>query len=859
MKDFEQNELAIVNTPFRGRAAIGSTSRWLGLAVWLTSVGLATVVRAQTDVELFERVFGRRPEEIQQRVSVPFYLENRYQSDVQINLAANREESFLTAMPVLQAVESQLRSEAFDQLKATVDEQGNVTLKQLRDQGLEIELDERKLELRATVPAVLRRAKDSQLYGRVLPRGVEETVAPSAFSAYLNLRSGLDHVQQSANGRNEGLQPFRGDLEGAVNVRDWVVEGTASYTEDAPEEWRRGDVRLVRDDPERRIRYSVGDLAYPVVGFQSFMPLGGFTLARNFSLQPYRVTQPRGRTSFFLQSPSKVEVLVNGRRVQTLQLPAGPHNLTDFLFASGGNDVELQITDDVGRVETIRLSFYFDSRLLAQGEQEFAYSIGLPSRDDGRDRVYEDSFPTVSLFHRAGLSDTLTAGLNFQGNNDQQMMGAEAVWATRLGNFQPDVAFSHVEAPDFGWAARMGYRYFNPNTTWRGSWTFAVQYRDKSFVSLGNLTPNQSVAWDFSARYSQQLPRRMHGGVGGTYQLSRGDRPDTSGVNLFLSKRIGRSANADLTLDRRETAARETEYRAYLSLTFRFGGNRESVRVSHDTLSDISRAEWRHTSANTIGGLDGNLGVQRSPEDYGVFGGLRYRGYRAEAQVAQNITTPSEADEQVDSRTSFRLGTALVYAGGQFAVTRPVRDSFAIVVPHPALKEFPMGVNPVRDYYSARADWLGPAVVPDLTAYQVRTLTIDTPDLPPGYDVGPGRHTVLPTYKSGTVIRVGTGATVLLMGVLETFTGQPVSLLAGEVVAVDDPQGKPLELFTNRNGRFSVEGLKPGRYELRLYADPKAAVRFEIPKDKAGVYEIGVLRLPAGSRLEAALQSNTGG
>src|SRR6185436_5651936 len=215
---------------------------------------------------------------------------------------------------------------------------------------------------------------------------------------------------------------------------------------------------------------------------------------------------------------------------------------------------------------------------------------------------------------------------------------------------------------------------------------------------------------------------------------------------------------------------------------------------------------------------------------------------RAEASLAQDITTPSSPAEQVDSRTRFRFGTALVYADGQLALSRPVRDSFAIVAARPEIEGQKIGIDPVREVYLAKIDRWGPAVVPDLNPYLVRKLSIDAPDLPPGYELGSGVYTVRPTYRSGTVIRVGTGATVLLGGLLETQDGAPISLQGGEIISLGDAP-KTTEFFTNRRGKFNIEGLNPGAYEMRLFGEPPTSVKFEIPKGKAGFYDIGTLRL----------------
>ena len=805
---------------------------------------LLTASFAQSQEESFEQIFGKPRAGLPQQIGVPLFVEKQPAEEIQITLAAQADDLSLEAAPLLKAVQPWLKPELLAQFKDAVDPRGNLSLKTLKAAGLDVVFDERKLELRVLVPAELRGISNTQLFGRNPPPGAENALPPSAFSAFVNLRGGLDYVERSASGSDEGLQPFRGGFDGAVNFHNWVLEGATTYTEDADSEWRRGDLRLVHDDPERRIRYSAGDVSYPTTGFQSFMPMAGVTVAKNFSLQPYRVTEPLGQTSFFLKSRSKVEVFVNGQQVQTLQLSAGPQNLRDFLFANGGNNVTMQITDEVGRVETIQLSFFYDTRLLAQGEQEFSYTIGVPSRLTDGGKEYSAEPPAISLFHRIGLTDNLTAGLNLQGNCDQQLFGGEAVWSTRLGTFQPDLALSQVQGMGFDYAARFGYRYFNARSPSGRAWTLSAQYRGEAFAALDNLAPNNSVAWDFSARYSQRLGWGMNGGLGGSYQLSRHGRRDLTGLNLFLTKRFGRNLFADLTLDRKTVADGRIEHRAFVSVTWLFPDHHQSLRSSYDSFSDTARADWQYTAPYPVGGLDGNLGFQRRPDDYSTYGGMRYNGYRAETSVSQDITTPVNSAGNGDSRTSLRLGTALVYADGRFALSRPVHDSFAIIAPHPTLKGQDVRVDPIQDSYAARAGFFGPAVLPDLNPYLVRNVTIDAPDLPLGYDLGSGVYTVRPTYKSGTIIRVGSGATVILEGIVTTADGAPAALLEGEIVSTSDAKLKPAALFTNKRGKFNIEGLKPGVHELRLFSDPPNAIRFEIPKDTVGMYDIGTLRLP---------------
>ena len=80
---------------------------------------------------------------------------------------------------------------------------------------------------------------------------------------------------------------------------------------------------------------------------------------------------------------------------------------------------------------------------------------------------------------------------------------------------------------------------------------------------------------------------------------------------------------------------------------------------------------------------------------------------------------------------------------------------------------------------------------------------------------------------------------------MQDAKGEPVSVQAGEVISLSDPKWKPLTLFTNKAGKFALEGLKPGRYELRLFGNQENPIRFEIPSDKTGVYDIGILKFPS--------------
>ena len=226
-------------------------------------------------------------------------------------------------------------------------------------------------------------------------------------------------------------------------------------------------------------------------------------------------------------------------------------------------------------------------------------------------------------------------------------------------------------------------------------------------------------------------------------------------------------------------------------------------------------------------------------------GDFTYRDQRFDAAFHTNLDNPRK-DAQSRTRTAeFDVATALVFAGGHVGVSRPVSDSFALVVPHENLEDHEIGLNPNQGGYLAEVDWMGPAVLPDVGSYEYNTVVVEVPELPYGYDLGDETPTVFPRLTSGALVVVGTDATVLLGGTLVDNLDQPLALQAGEVRRVDDAGAVPAQFFTNRAGKFRIDGARPGDYVVRLYALPGLEFGIAIPPDAEGLYDVGTLVVPA--------------
>lgn len=824
----------------------------LALAALILCAGLPTA-RAQDQPAaidrdaLFQKAFGNKKRETKVRqLDLPVRFDGRELGLVPARVAADPKDSTLDLGKLADLLATVAQDAPRDALRAGAGPDGYGKPGLPGPDAIGVAVDPGDLVVTITIPAPLRK----QQALAVLERGDAARgylVVPQAdISAYVNARAALDYLQVPDGFGDSGRLPLNAVFEPALNIKGWVLEGEAYYREDGDLRWSRGGVRLVRDWTGPGIRAQLGDVAMPVVGPQVGRALGGLSVARNFGLQPYRSVQPAGQREFILEAPSTVEVLVNGRPTRAFRLEPGPYSLGSFPGTAGTNDVTIRITDQFGRQQTIDFPFFFDSQLLAAGLHEYGYTVGVPSRTD-RDRVlYDRDRPTFSGFHRVGVSDRLTLGLGLQADRFQRFLSGELLFATTLGTFSLEPAASFADAT--GTAATLRYRdYRTGDEAWENrTVTAQLGWRDGAFRSFGSTTPSDTGI-DAAFRLGQPITTDLSATLGARWRESRSaTATDTYSVDLALRRRLFDTGSADLTLSRERNSDGTTDTGLFLSFRMTFSGGEQSAGLTVDTVAREQRLDWRYQTLRPVDSLSASLDASNvAGANDRVQGSLGYVHPRFQVGARHDAALRQLGQQKgMEHRTQLNLATALAFADGKAGISRPITNSFAIVVPHPRLKGREVGVDPVNGNYLARTDWLGLPVVPNISPYLVRPLLLDVPDAPATYDLGEDRPAVQPGYRSGTLVPIGTDATAALDGFLRAPDGSPVALLSG-VLRPRDGAGKEVQFFTNRKGRFRVEGLRPGRYDLSVFGLEARPFAIDIPADADGVIPLGDVKLEA--------------
>ena len=770
-------------------------------------------------------------------LTIPVMESGAYLGDTTATLAADGTISF-SADRLLGLLEPRLRPELLEGLRAALARSGRLAQSDLQGSGVTLRYDPQALEIELEIAVASRAA---QVIG-LESDGSRTTsyMRPADLSGYLNVRGSLDWVQQ---GEDDGLKPPVTFLDGAIRFKDVVLESEANWQPGSSDvDLQRRGTRLVYDDRAGMVRWSAGDLQTLARGFQSAPEIAGLSVSRRYSvLDPQMIVRPRGSRSFQLDRRSLVEVRINGQLVRRIELDPGAYDLQDFPFTQGANDVELTITDDAGRTERLDFNIFLDQTQLAEGLSEFGLYAGVLAPLGFSGPNYSDT-PAFSGFYRRGLSDNLTLGANAQADTEGWMGGGEMVVATPIGSLAAFGSASHVDGVGSGWATLLTFqRTITRAGSGADALSFSLEARSRDFAPVGVRSPSNPYSLIVGVNYSTSLGDGIYTAFDARYSRGRGLEADVKSVRGSLGWSIAPNLTfaGDLSFEEDQRGRR---LGGLFSLTYRFD-RRSSLRADFDSRYERARLSYQTFGGAGIGAYSLSADVEHSDIGAGASVNANYYGNRAELGFSHFGLFERDLGGSRGQRSSLRFGSALAFADGEVTVGRPVHDAFAIVKAHRSLGESEVLVDPTGESASASTGGLGTALQPALSSYSDRSLVVTAPEAPIDLDLGAGSFRLVPPYRGGYLLTVGSEYNVSAVGRLLNASGEPVALVSGLAQELANPEREPVAFFTNRDGRFGATGLAPGKWRLTL---PAAGLAYEIdlPADQPAV-QTGDLR-PAG-------------
>lgn len=592
--------------------------------------------------------------------------------------------------------------------------------------------------------------------------------------------------------------------------------------QDPRDDWRGDSVRLDTQwrwsDPGSMLSVTAGDTISGGLGWTRPVRLGGVSIARDFSLQPYRVTTPLPAFVGDAAVPSSVELYVDGIRQYSGEVPVGPFQVNAMPGISGAGVAQMVVTDAYGATRSIDFPFYAARNLLADGLTDWSVDLGLVRDDYGlRSFAYHDE-PVASAGLRHGASDSLTLEAHAEAGGGLTNAGGGAYWA--LGQFGVvNASAAHGRANgDAGWQVGLGYQWSNRSF-------------NASIDSLRTHGEYRDIASLYDERPPSVSDRALLGwshGVAGSFSLSYvrlaypEQQSDARYASANWSRNLGRrwylSVSANQNLD--DSGDRSV----FVGATYSFEA-RGTATASYQRNGD--RRDLAIDMTRPVPG-DGGHGwrAQLRHNDEGSTG-LAELGWLGQAGRLDLGVARLASGDQAYGRAS----GGLVLMGGHLFASRYVDDAFAVV--STGLPDVPVQLE---NRAIGRTDANGMMLVTRLNAWQRNTLAIDPMSLPADVRLPDISEQVTPADRGGALVEFRMTRVRSALLVLRDAAGEPLPL--GARVRL---RGSDQTAIVGYDGETYVEGLDA--VNVLDVASPAGTchVRFEHPGVPGDIPRLGPL------------------
>jgi outer membrane usher protein len=607
-------------------------------------------------------------------------------------------------------------------------ESGLISLRSLSpDVIFDLNMQESALNITAE-PKLLEKNIIDMGYKR--PEKVTYTKENSAF---------LNYAVSYSAGDKFDFQSLSIPTEMGIRISDYLLYSNFAYTKtENDNRFVRMMTSITRDDTVNIRRYTVGDFfaSSGVLGGSGIM--GGVSVTKNFSLNPYFIRYQGLYLSGILQTPSEVELFINNVSMKKEKLPPGEFDISNLYGRTGAGNATLVITDAFGKEQTIVTPFYLSSNLLIPGLHDYSYNIGFKRFDFG-EKSFDYKEPAFLGYHRYGFTKTLTGGMRAEVDKDLINFEPMVTFIVgRAGEVDSAFAFSHGDGR-YGYGAFLSYTY-NSNML---SGNASFRYFSKEYINLSY--KEASVKPRFEGRIGLGFHSRWLGSISSNVQfLSKYGEDDTKSIGVFYNRSLG--SNMSLSISASRIEERTTNYNVFAGLVFILGKNHFGTLnfQSQDSQKAISASIEKNPPRGT--GIGYKFQVETKDDEDWEPGGASYIQYNGPYGIySAHIRRTSDEEDSYN----LNLSGGMAFLGNSFYMSRPMTDSFAMVN---------VGdVEGVRVYYSnseiAKTNGKGEALVPSLISYNDNKLSFDPTDLPVNYELKEIEKYVSPAYRSGSTVK----------------------------------------------------------------------------------------------------------
>jgi outer membrane usher protein len=697
--------------------------------------------------------------------------------------------------------------------------------------------DERALSL--TITADARLFKKSVLDLRAKrPEGIIYGTQPSLF---LNYQVRASDLQEGKGTRVYGF------AESGFSVKGHLLYSSAQRNS-YDGSWQRLLSNVTFDWRSRLTRIILGDATATGDALGGGMTMGGLSVRRDFTLDPYYVFFPTQSLAGTALTPSTVEVYVNDQLVRRDTIAPGQFTMQNLPVTTGSGNTRVVVRDAYGNSQTAVTPYYMALGTLAKGLHDFSYNVGWVRRYLGSES-WNYGQAGFLFRHRYGITNWLTLAARGEGNQDLVSGGPSFVFRLPFGELGLGAAISGQDQV-VGHAALLSYAYIGQPVSgqigvrWQ-DWEYGTLSQSPGSVFTRRLERDQvsytvdrqrlNMSITASRTFGRVVTLSLQNETSQWYSQGWNNR-----INLMANRTLNRWMYAFATLGNSTWSHLPTEYSTFVGLSFTLAPRVMAAATRSDTWKGSS-AEHADTSQFMVqqslpvgSGLGYRLVLSRGQSEVNQ-ANVQYQGAygRLEADYSH-----IGYDTSNKGNASLTASGGLVLIGGRPFLTRPVQDSYALIrVP---------GVPNVRGTVSNQeigtTDRNGDLLIPNLLHYYGNRVGINDKDIPLDYDIAATERTIAPPFRGGMVVPfpVRRVLSVTGMAVVED-KGATIIPAYGQIVV--DVDGKQALSPMDEAGNFYIENLSPGTYPAEVQHEAGICqFTLVVPQGSSALVSLGTVK-----------------
>ncbi|PJF02249.1 fimbrial biogenesis outer membrane usher protein [Acinetobacter seifertii] len=587
---------------------------------------------------------------------------------------------------------------------------------------------------------------------------------------------------------------FSGSAEGIFNsalgnFSSGVLYNGNNENSYSHEKWVRLESKWQYVDPEKVRIYTLGDFISNSSDWGSSVRLAGLQWSSAYTQRGDIVTSALPQFSGSAALPSTLDLYVNQQKIYSGLVPSGPFDVKQLPFISG-NEVTLVTTDATGQQTITKKPYYFSSKILAKGINEFSVDVGVPRYNYGLYSNDYDDATFASGAIRYGYSNSLTLSGGAEASTDG-LSNVGTGFAKNLfgvGVINADIAASQYKDEN-GYSALLGLegrisKNISFNTSYRKVFD---NYFDLARVSqIRYLKDNQITSEPQNyLNYSALADEIIRAGINYNFYPGYGVYVGYNQIKYSDNSYKLLSANLSGSLNKNwgfySSAYKDYEnhkdYGIYFALRYT-----PSTRVNaiSSVSSDSGRLTYRQEvfvlSEPQVGSFGWGGYVERNQDTHDNNASV-YGSYRARAAYLTGRYNRIGDNDQV----ALSATGSLVAAAGRIFAANEIGDGYAVVTnAGPQSQILNGGIN------LGTTDKSGRFLIPSLMPYRENHIYLDPSYLPLNWNVKSTDQKTVVGYRQGTLVDFG--AHQVISGLVRVVDKNNSPLLPGYSVRINGQQ-----------------------------------------------------------------------